>query len=75
MSNFINYNWMPTISDHVLDLDETFYREAGVSRLHNVDFFNPETVKPNDIFLSKPTLFLTAGFKIFFYRIFRTPLN
>ena len=31
---FINYNWMPTVADHILDFDESFYRNIGISRLH-----------------------------------------
>jgi len=65
MSNFINYNWLPTISDHVLDLDESFYRGAGVSRLHNVDFFDPETVKPNDIIFVKTDFIFNGRFQDF----------
>jgi len=53
MIDFINYNWMPTIADHCLDLPEDFYEQAGVSRLHNVDSIDPEAVKENDIVFIK----------------------
>lgn len=53
MIDFINYNWMPTIADHCLDLPEDFYRQAGVSRLHDIDSINPEEVKENDIVFIK----------------------
>ena len=53
MSNFINYNWMPTIADHCLDAPEEFYINAGVSRLHDKCEFNPEDVKEDDIIFVK----------------------
>lgn len=53
MINLINYNWMPTVANHVLDLAEEFYQAVGVSRLHNHSGFNPEDVKENDIVFVK----------------------
>jgi hypothetical protein len=53
MISLINYNWMPTIANHVLDLTEEFYRTAGVSRLHSHSGFKPEDVKENDIVFVK----------------------
>ena len=66
---------MPTISDHVLDLDEPFYREAGVSRLHNVDFFNPETVKPNDIIFVKTDFIFNGRFQDFLLPDIQNPFK
>ena len=51
--DFINYNWMPTISDHVIDSDDNFYINAGISRLHQKENLQPEDVKENDIVFVK----------------------
>jgi len=53
MIDLINYNWMPTVADHIIDHSADFYRSAGVSRLHNVDSIDPSTVKENDIIFVK----------------------
>jgi len=53
MSNFINYNWMPSIADHCWDASEEFYSNAGVSRVHNKDHLNPDDIKDNDIIFVK----------------------
>ena len=53
MIDLINYNWMPTVADHIFDHSADFYRSAGVSRLHNVDSIDPSTVKENDIIFVK----------------------
>ena len=50
---FINYNWMPTVADHILDFDESFYRNIGISRLHEKNNFNPAEVKDGDIIFVK----------------------
>ena len=50
---FINYNWMPTIADHVLDVGEDFYKGAGVSRLHNKNYINPLEIENGDIVFVK----------------------
>ena len=44
---------MPTIANHSIDLQESFYISAGVSRLHNIDSMNPVEVKENDIVFVK----------------------
>ena len=53
MIDFINYNWMPTIADHCLDLPEEFYISAGVSRLHSRSELKPEDVMEDDIVFVK----------------------
>ena len=57
MTDFINYNWMPTIADHSLDLADDFYASAGVTRLHDHPELEPENVSENDIVFVK-TAFL-----------------
>lgn len=44
---------MPTIANHCMDLPESFYISAGVSRIHNIDSMNPVEVKENDIVFVK----------------------
>ena len=41
LPEYICYNWMPCISDHVLDLSEEYYNTAGVSRMHSCNVFDP----------------------------------
>jgi hypothetical protein len=53
MIDFINYNWMPTIANHCVDLPESFYVSAGISRLHDVDSMNPDEIKENDVVFVK----------------------
>ena len=53
MIDFINYNWMPTIADHSLDLADDFYASAGVTRLHDHPELEPENVSENDIVFVK----------------------
>jgi len=62
-NNFINYNWMPTIADHVLDLDESFYIGAGVSRLHNIDSFDPDLVNEGDVIFVKTDFIFNGQFQ------------
>ena len=50
---FINYNWMPTVADHVIDFDNSFYVNAGISRLHQKENLQPEDVKDGDIVFVK----------------------
>lgn len=57
---FICYNWMPLISDHILDIPESFYASAGTSRLHDVDSFNPYLVQDGDLIFVK-TDFIVNG--------------
>tara|TARA_R100001594_G_scaffold49903_5_gene82984 strand:+ start:1442 stop:2350 length:909 start_codon:yes stop_codon:yes gene_type:complete len=63
MLKFICYNWMPTISDHVLDLPESFYNSAGTSRLHSIDQFNPYVVKDNDLIFVKTDFIVNGHFQ------------
>ena len=44
---------MPTVADHVLDFDESFYIGAGVSRLHKKNHLDPAEVKEGDIVFVK----------------------
>lgn len=60
MVEFICYNWMPLIADHVMDIPEEFYKNAGTSRLHNIDDFNPYSVKDDDLIFVK-TDFIVNG--------------
>lgn len=62
---FINYNWMPTIADHVLDSSEDFYKGAGVSRLHKKDFIDPLAVKGGDIVFVKTDYIYNGEFQKF----------
>jgi len=61
--HFINYNWMPTVADHVLDFDESFYIGAGVSRLHKKNHLDPAEVKEGDIVFVK-TDYIYQGYFI-----------
>ena len=60
---YICYNWMPTIADHVIDLPENFYKNAGTSRLHNVNDFNPYSVKENDLIFVKTDFIVNGQFQ------------
>ena len=44
---------MPAIADHVMDRSEEFYKDAGVSRLHNKGHFDPTDVQEGDIIYVK----------------------
>jgi len=63
---FICYNWMPTISDHIIDLPERFYNEAGTSRLHDIDNFNPYSVKEGDLIFVKTDYIINGVFATHF---------
>jgi hypothetical protein len=52
-NSYIFYNWMPAIADHAIDRSDDFYKEAGVSRLHNKDHFDPADVQAGDIIYVK----------------------
>jgi len=58
---FICYNWMPLVADHIMDFKEDFYKQHGVSRLHNCDTFDPLKVKHNDLIFVK-TDFIVSGY-------------
>lgn len=67
----ICYNWMPTIADHVLDLPEAFYTQAGTSRLHNAATLDPYSVKDGDLVFVKTDFIVDGTFeKIFLDKIF-----
>jgi len=44
---------MPTVADHVLDFDDSFYINLGISRLHKKDDLDPSKVKEGDIVFVK----------------------
>ena len=44
---------MPTVSDHVIDFDNSFYVNAGTSRLHEKENLQPDDVKDGDIVFVK----------------------
>ena len=60
LDDFICYNYMPLVADHIVDISEDFYRSAGCTRLHNVDSFDPSSVKSGDIVFVK-TDFIYSG--------------
>lgn len=60
-NSYICYNWFPIIAEHILDVEESFYRQAGVSRLHQASIFQPESVKKGDIVFVK-TDFIYNGY-------------
>jgi len=60
---YICYNWMSTVADHIIDLPEDFYKNAGTSRLHNVDDFNPYSVKENDLIFVKTDFIVNGQFQ------------
>tara|TARA_B100000676_G_C18066359_1_gene841214 strand:- start:172 stop:1029 length:858 start_codon:yes stop_codon:yes gene_type:complete len=53
MIELINYNWMPTVANHVWDASPNFYAAAGVSRLHNHVKALPENIREDDILFVK----------------------
>ena len=57
---FICYNWMPTVSNHVLDISVDEYKAAGVTPLHKKQNFNPFHVKDGDLIFVK-TDFIVDG--------------
>ena len=63
MLKYICYNWMPTIANHTLDTSEDHYREAGTSRLHAVDDFNPYLVRDNDLIFVKTDFIVNGMFQ------------
>ena len=52
---YICYNWFPMIADHCLDYEESEYKRAGVSRLHD------KTLVP-DLVLENETVFVKSDF-------------
>ena len=64
-SQFINYNWMPTVANHVLDASEDFYKGAGVSRLHNKNSIDPLDIKEGDIVFVKTDYIYNGEFQKF----------
>tara|TARA_R100000951_G_scaffold63762_1_gene53538 strand:+ start:96 stop:968 length:873 start_codon:yes stop_codon:yes gene_type:complete len=59
----ICYNWMPTIADHVLDMPEQMYTQAGTSRQHNINSFNPYAVKDGDLIFVKTDFIVNGTFE------------
>ena len=59
---YICYNWMPTIADHILDIPEKFYKDAGTSRLHDIDNFNPYAVRDDDLIFVKTDFVINGHF-------------
>ena len=60
---YICYNWMPRIADHILDSSAGFYRNAGVTRQHHCDSFNPEDVRDNDVVFVKTDYIINGVFE------------
>lgn len=54
---------MPTVADHIIDHSEEFYNSVGVSRLHNVNKFDPDAVKENDIVFVKTDEIYNGNFQ------------
>tara|TARA_R110000744_G_scaffold142854_1_gene254626 strand:+ start:3488 stop:4348 length:861 start_codon:yes stop_codon:yes gene_type:complete len=54
---------MPTIADHILDIDAPSYIRAGTSRLHDCDEFNPYRVKDNDLIFVKTDFIVNQYFQ------------
>tara|TARA_R110000744_G_scaffold18499_9_gene49666 strand:- start:642 stop:1490 length:849 start_codon:yes stop_codon:yes gene_type:complete len=54
---------MPTIADHILDIDAGSYTRAGTSRLHNCDEFDPYHVKDNDLIFVKTDFIVNQYFQ------------
>ena len=54
---------MPLIADHVIDAPQSFYHQAGTSRLHNIDNFDPGTVKTNDLIFVKTDHIVNGTFR------------
>jgi hypothetical protein len=52
---------MPTIADHILDAPEAVYKNAGTSRLHDINEFNPYMVKDGELIFVK-TDFIINGY-------------
>ena len=63
LDSFICYNWMPIISDHCLDLDEEFYRAAGVTRLHEQGRINADQIKDGDVVFIKTDYLYNGDFQ------------
>ena len=61
--SYICYNWMPLIADHIVDLPQAFYNQAGTSRLHNVDDFDPSAVKNGDLVFVKTDYIVNGLFR------------
>lgn len=53
---FLYYNWLPTICDHILDLPYQFYKSAGALPRHNYPDFIVENIKDGDLVFIKTDL-------------------
>jgi len=61
------------MADHAMDAPEEFYKQAGTSRLHSHDRFNPYTVKDNDIIFVKTDFIVDGTFeRMFLDKIYKT---
>ena len=60
---YICYNWLPLISDHVLDFSETVYHNANTSRLHDKEDFNPYMVRHGDFIFVKTDYIMSGEFE------------
>jgi len=62
---------MPCIADHILDMPERIYKEAGTSRLHNINSFNPYAVRDGDLIFVKTDFIVNGSFeKLYLDKIF-----
>ena len=64
---------MPMLADHVLDLDEKFYKSAGVSRLHDVSHLDPEEVEEGDVVFVKTDFLYNGYFRSFIFPRIQNP--
>jgi hypothetical protein len=56
---------MPLAADHILDHPEDYYKEAGTSRLHTKNNFNPFDVKENELIFVKTDFIYCKLFQLF----------
>ena len=75
LPEYICYNWMPCISDHVLDLSEEYYNTAGVSRMHSCNVFDPSKVKNNDLVFIKTDFIINGFFERNFFKKINNRFN
>jgi len=53
---------MPCIADHIIDIPESHYNAAGVTRMHSCDIFDPLKVKENDLIFVKTDFIINGSF-------------
>lgn len=67
---YICYNWLPLMADHILDMPEQIYCDAGTSRLHSGIQFDPYAVRSNDYVFVKTDYIASGEFeKVYLNRI------